>query len=321
MNAPATTAAPAASPETPKEEVPVIGTTAKLFPELAQPADKPNPPAAPNKVDTPPVAAKADAPKPPEPDYLDIEAFGTKKVKVKVDGQEAEVLLSDVVRGYQTDRHLTQKGQKLAEERKKWEQERTAAAPPKPAEPAVNKPGDDVKDPELQKVLEPFLKPYQEQIKTLVKELETLKPALQPIQLEQNLEKEDNYWKERGVPGFKEVFKSGELKKLAIELKPDAFWEYDNPEGVKELFTIYMARQAKAKATPQGTPTPAKPEDKGNKAPEVPDVEPGSGAPSVSEDASSEVKEALKQYKANPNRDTLAEYFLQLDKAKKGAGK
>lgn len=321
MTAPATTAAPAASPETPKEEAPVVGTTAKLFPELAQPADKPNPPAAPKKDDTPPAAPKAEAPKALEPDYLDIEAFGTKKVKVKVDGQEAEVLLSDVVRGYQTDRHLTQKGQKLAEERKKWEQERTAAAPPKPAEPAVNKSGDESVDPELQKVLEPFLKPLQEEITYWKKELEKLQPALQPIQLEQNLDKEDNYWTKRGVPGFKDAFKSGELKKLAIELKPDAFWEYDNPEGVKELFTIYMARQAKAKATPQGTPQPAKPEDKGKTAPEVPDVEPGSGAPSVSEDANSELNEALKRYKANPNRDTLAEYFLQLDKAKKGAGK
>ena len=70
-----------------------------------------------------PEAAPVEEPA-PEPE-LETEAAPveetppeTKMFKVKVDGEEMEVTEEELRKGYQTARHLTQKGQKLAEEEK-----------------------------------------------------------------------------------------------------------------------------------------------------------------------------------------------------------
>lgn len=47
------------------------------------------------------------------------------KVPVKIDGEESEVDLEELVKGYQTSQHLSKKGRELADERKKFEAERT----------------------------------------------------------------------------------------------------------------------------------------------------------------------------------------------------
>ena len=46
------------------------------------------------------------------------------KVPVKVDGEESEVDLGELVKGYQTSQHLSKKGRELANERKEFEAER-----------------------------------------------------------------------------------------------------------------------------------------------------------------------------------------------------
>ena len=46
------------------------------------------------------------------------------KVPVKIDGEEGEVDLQELVKGYQTSQHLSKKGRELAEERKAFEAER-----------------------------------------------------------------------------------------------------------------------------------------------------------------------------------------------------
>lgn len=47
------------------------------------------------------------------------------KVPVKVDGEDADVDLAELVKGYQTSQHLSKKGRDLANERKEFETERT----------------------------------------------------------------------------------------------------------------------------------------------------------------------------------------------------
>ncbi|MCG7904399.1 MAG: hypothetical protein JAY60_18480 [Candidatus Thiodiazotropha weberae] len=48
------------------------------------------------------------------------------KIKAKIDGQESAVTLQELLKGYQLEGHVTQKSQKLAEERRAFEQEREA---------------------------------------------------------------------------------------------------------------------------------------------------------------------------------------------------
>ena len=53
-------------------------------------------------------------------DDLDLDA----KVKVKIDGEEAEVSFADLIKGYQTDSHLSKQGRELGEARKALDKER-----------------------------------------------------------------------------------------------------------------------------------------------------------------------------------------------------
>lgn len=55
-------------------------------------------------------------------DDLDLEA----KVVVKIDGEDAEVSFSDLIKGYSTEQHLSKKGRELGEARKELEDEYTS---------------------------------------------------------------------------------------------------------------------------------------------------------------------------------------------------
>ena len=55
-------------------------------------------------------------------DDLDLDA----KVKVKIDGTESEVTFQDLLKGYQTDQSLTNKGRELGEARKALDEERAS---------------------------------------------------------------------------------------------------------------------------------------------------------------------------------------------------
>ena len=53
-------------------------------------------------------------------DDLDLDA----KVLAKIDGEEVEVSFGDLIKGYQTDAHLSKKGRELGEMQKAWEEEK-----------------------------------------------------------------------------------------------------------------------------------------------------------------------------------------------------
>ncbi len=52
------------------------------------------------------------------PEYIDIDSFADKYVKVQLDGEELEIPLKEAVSGYQRQADYTRKTQQLAEERK-----------------------------------------------------------------------------------------------------------------------------------------------------------------------------------------------------------
>lgn len=53
-----------------------------------------------------------------QPEYIDIDSFADKYVKITVDGEELEVPLKEAVSGYQRQSDYTRKTQQLAEERR-----------------------------------------------------------------------------------------------------------------------------------------------------------------------------------------------------------
>jgi hypothetical protein len=57
---------------------------------------------------------------------LEVTEDGEVKFKTKIDGQEGSVNLSELLKGYQLEGHITQKSQKLSEDRRAFEQERDA---------------------------------------------------------------------------------------------------------------------------------------------------------------------------------------------------
>lgn len=61
-----------------------------------------------------------------EDSALDITDEGEIKFKTKIDGKENAVTLAELLKGYQLEGHVTQKSQKLSEDRRVFEQERDA---------------------------------------------------------------------------------------------------------------------------------------------------------------------------------------------------
>lgn len=62
-----------------------------------------------------------------EPSYFDLDKYGSQVVKIKVDGQEQDVPLSELRNGYMRQEAFTQKTQSLAEERQQLEAARALA--------------------------------------------------------------------------------------------------------------------------------------------------------------------------------------------------
>jgi len=120
----------------------------KLAASLFAPEKPPEaaPPKAPEAVSADPVAPSAPSQEDaepateaaPEPEYvnledyltkanLDREAFLSLPARVKVDGQESDVPLADILKSYQVEKHVQAKSISLAEKQKAWEAEQSQA--------------------------------------------------------------------------------------------------------------------------------------------------------------------------------------------------
>ena len=113
-------------------------------PPLRQEARQPEParqatPVPPIQQQAPEVIPEPQAAVAPEqegPEYADLtdyltqsqiepESFMQMPVTVKVDGKTSQVALADLVRSYQTDSHVTQKSQAIADQQRQFEAQRT----------------------------------------------------------------------------------------------------------------------------------------------------------------------------------------------------
>lgn len=290
------------------------------------PSSAPDPKAAPTPAPKPTeVKEPQPTPAPAAPDYLDFETSKGKKVKVKVDGVESEVSFEELHRSYQTDRSLTQRAQRLAEERRRFEEERKGP----PAQPAA-KPNDpkapaNPDDPVYQELIAPHIRPLVDENKALKDQIAEMQKVLAPIQRDQHLDADEAHFNEMGFPGFKEAAKSGKIRGLAFELtkrepgeEESAYFQrvaqtWDTRDGVHKLFLTLKAREAAA-AKPAAPPAPPAPPKEPAPAPKVPDVEGASGGPSGSQQSNAALSEAFKKASESKSMDDWANYFALRDK-------
>ena len=251
-----------------EERQPILtGTSAQLFPDLndaymegayGKSVNPPTPEEVTGAVGAKEdEAAKPDTEKTPEvEDFLDTEQIGNKKVRVKVDGVEMDVTFKDLMRGYQTEQHLTKKGQKLGEkERSLKEIEQslvTRVSTPQTIIPSGEP------DP-IAEVVNPYVTPLKQEIADLKKTVTELKGATQPLEYQQNLKRVDNYLKGKGYEDFMQYVP--EIEQIILGLPVEEQVEYDNPLSFMNLYKDFKIRDLKkqpkdAKPLPDERPKP-----------------------------------------------------------------
>jgi len=289
---------------TPEEgTTPQEGTTRRLFPERFAKQDE--------STEAPPEEAKeeekAEEPKSEpeqetetrdekgrfkeaeaEPEYLSLEDFGEKMVKVKIGGEEKEIPLRDAIRGYQTDQHLTQKGQKVAEEYRKL-QEMRAESPKKESAPsseddneALDYFGEDEES--------PIVKALKQEIEGLKEQFTSVSSVIEPMKLENSLKGIDEKLREQGYEDFLEH--RGEIQRRILDMPMEQQVEYDTEQGVisiyKDIKLEELNKELKSgkSEVPDKRPTPKKVS-----------VEGGDGSASGADDNVSRRKKLISQAK------------------------
>lgn len=110
------------------------------------------------------------------PEYLDLTQISGKMVKVKVDGVEMDVPAEDVIKNYQLDRHLTQRGQSLSEKEKELNGLKDTLNEIKAEVLAAPKPGEAPAIPDAR-------------IESISKKIEEIESAIRPVVTKEAVEK------------------------------------------------------------------------------------------------------------------------------------
>ena len=266
----------------------VVGTSAKLFPELNKEDKEDALPSKEGKAKEPEKEVKTE-----ETEYLDVKDFGKKKVKTKIEGIEGDVSLEQLIKGYQTDQYLTRKGQVIATEFKRLqdtkaleEMNKNKSLPDKTEEPLT-----DEDDEFYSKFIKPNIvkleKEHKKEIDTLTATIKKMEMVMAPYEYENNVNVVANVLKEQGFPDFKEYRIKVEefIMSQPIERQP----EYDSMGAYIQVYKDIKLKELLEKKTE----TPIKREVK------IPKIEGGGGTPSASNVDSWNVKynEAFKRAK------------------------
>lgn len=214
------------------------GTTARLFPEFEESATPPagNATEPKKEIIAGEVQSEGTPGLPPDSKYLDIQKFGDAIIKTKVDGVELDVPVKDVVKAYQTDRYLTQKGQKIAEEARRIatkEKEQTTNLLPE--EKIIEE------DALYTEIVKPHTEQLSKQILSLSDEIKQMREnekilamELAPIRYEKAMSAIDSQLKKEGLTDFRQ--KLPEIERIMLSMPPEKMVEFDNPAGFENLY-------------------------------------------------------------------------------------
>lgn len=278
------------------EDAPLIGTSAKIFPDLLE--DETPVESLPEEKEVE-LEKKADEPK-KEPkkepkdkvEYLSLDDLGDKKVKITVDGVEKEVPFSELHKNYQTWEHLSRKGQKIAEQEKKFKD--SLEPKEKPAVPAKQE------LPEEDEWLRPYIEPLYQKINAVVNQntalserIEFLQEVTRPAYYQSNLTDIDKGMKSKGFDDFLEFVPEIEssIKELEIA-NAEEFKRLNTKDGYVE---IYKDLKLKKLSTPKDIPAEIPKKVDERPVPKVTSVESGSGPPAGIENVDASYQEAFKK--------------------------
>src|SRR5574343_823432 len=154
------------------------------------------------------------------------------KTKTKVDGVEADVPFSEVKKSYQLQQHLTKRGQKIGEERRRLEEERARLMEQlpqaTPAEPTA-------------------------EVELLRREIEVLKSAIQPTIYQNARQQLSAQLKERGYDDFPAYIDKIEARAAAEP--DDNKWKFYNTfEGATQLYLEMKLEEARKQPVKQELP-------------------------------------------------------------------
>lgn len=289
------------------QEMPEIeepGVTAVLFPEfmeedekkeslsLEDKAEEKTVPEEPETKETKPLAEEVLTEKPaPEVDFLSVEDYGDKMVKLKVDGEEIEVSFADMQRRYQTDKALTQRGQKLAAERKAFEEQTVKT----PAEVPI-----DIKS-EEEEYLDPETKQFvTKETDVLKKEIATLKDTLDqmsqvtgPMQYQTDLGEINNKMKEQGFDDFMEYIPK--IENVVFTASPEEQATLHTYDGYIKLYQQFKLQDMKALLNKPKDPEVLKADERAT--PKVVPIESASGRPTGTDDSNAAIEVAMEKAK------------------------
>src|SRR5574337_540502 len=294
---------PESTPEEGTTQESTKGTTARLFGDLMGGEDTsteatPEPVKAEEKTEDKPEKkrdekgrftseAKTDE-KADTSEYLSIEDFGDRKVKVKVNGVEKEISFKDVIRGYQTDQAFTQKGQKVAEEYNRLKTLKPENIQVQATSSQEVTKGTD--DEFYREYIAPHIEPYKKKIDALENTLGGFQGVIAPLAYENNLKAVDRTLKAEGYDDFLQ-YKS-KIEDFILNLPVEEQVLRDTPQDYISIYKDLKIQDLRKEMT-------GKKEEKKNPdarpAPKLVNIEGGANTPSGVDDSDSTIIAAKKK--------------------------
>lgn len=269
--------------------------TSRLFPDFigqdgtiyGSPSDVPKAaPGAPASATTPARPAAVTLPAPaPTREYLDVNQISDRWVKLVVDGVETEMQIKDAVKSIQLERHLTQRGQALAEQEKTLREIRSELLTHQPpARPAADDPNNP--DPGLSD--DPKLAKLEKQLMETQRQLQEVQVATKDVRVKKAME--GIHAQVQAVTGyddfmvyFPEIQRIARSKCVDPE-RPTAQESqlYDTPMFYQATYMQLKMKDLAAGKSPTASapaPAPAAAPSRGPDYRPVPDIEGAGGAP------------------------------------------
>jgi regulator of replication initiation timing len=153
----------------------------------------------------------------PEPEYLNPEDFENKSFKLNVGGEEVTVNVKDAIRRLQTDKYLTQEGQKLAEERRQLDALKNSVV-----DKSTENTEEDPYNESYDETPTPKVSALEKQIAEMSKALGNIQQNMAPSVYENNIRAIDAHLKTEGFDDFMEFKPEIEAHFLTFSVEDQA---------------------------------------------------------------------------------------------------
>jgi len=220
------------------------------------------------------------APTDADSEYLNNADLAKKMVKLTVNGKDMDVTYEQLVRSYQTDTYLTQKGQRIAEEAKTVETKPAPLlTPPTPME---------IDDDYYKEFVAPAVTAQNQELQGMKAQMEQMASVLQPVQYQNNVDRMAQTMASKGYDDFKAHLPK--IEEHIMSLPPEQQALMDTQVGYENIFLDMKNKELMAAKSVVPTPRPVEV----RKAPNVA-VEQSSGVASKADNSSATYNAAFKK--------------------------